>query len=216
MTLTADFTKRSHPIKALVGIRTLIGSLAMFLSMNGLAYSPDNQPGETPGTSMLMSAEQQATRQRVDAIFADDADVAELGSDRCLPARRIRDLDVIDRRTLLFDMGRRDNYLVRLKRQCFGLRRNTPISYEIHGGRLSRLDGTGAFRIWGFNRFVQGPRCTIPSFIKVSEAELELVGARIDAARASLMAQRDADKAARRAAKEQADAQRGSDALIGG
>ena len=97
MTLTADFTKRSHPIKALVGIRTLIGSLAMFLSMNGLAYSPDNQPGETPGTSMLMSAEQQAALQQVDAIFADDAKVGELDSDRCLPAGRIRHVDVPDR-----------------------------------------------------------------------------------------------------------------------
>ena len=219
MMLTTDFTKRSHPIKALVGIRTLIGSLALFMSMNGLADSPDTQPGETSGTSMLMSAEQQATQQRVDAIFADDADVAELGSDRCLPARRIRDVDVLDRRTLVFDMGRKDNYLVRLKRQCFGLRRNTPISYEIHGGRLCRLDGIRALENWGFNRFVQGPRCTIPSFIKVSEAELELVEARIDAERASRTAQRDADKAARRAAKaawEQADAQRSSDASIGG
>ncbi len=214
--LTTDFTKRSHPIMALVGIRTLIGSLALFMNMNGLADSPGTQPGETSGTSMLMSAEQQATQQRVDAIFADDADVAELGSDRCLPARRIRDVDVLDRRTVLFDMGRRDNYRVRLKRQCFGLRRNTPISYEIHGGRFCRLDGIRALKSWGFSRFVQGTRCTIPSFIKVSEAELELVGARIDAARASLTAQRDADKAARRAAREQADAQRGSDASIGG
>ena len=49
MMLTTDFTKRSHPIKALVGIRTLIGSLALFMSMNGLADSPGTQPGETPG-----------------------------------------------------------------------------------------------------------------------------------------------------------------------
>ena len=53
----------------------------------------------------------------------------------------------------------------------------------------------------------------------MSEAELELVEARIDAARAPRTAQRDADIAARRAAKapkEQAYAQRGSDASIGG
>ena len=102
---TTDFTKRSHPIKALIGMRTLIVSLALFMSMNGLADSAGTQPVETSGTSMLMSAEQQATQERVEAIFADDADVAELGSDRCLPARRIRDVDVLDRRTLVFDMG---------------------------------------------------------------------------------------------------------------
>ena len=139
--LTTDFTERSHLIKALVGIRTLIGSLALFMSMNGLADSPDTQSGETSGTSMLMSAGEQAALQRVDAIFADEADLAELGSDRCLPARRMRDVDVRDRRTLFLDMGRKDNYLVRLKRQCIGLRLNTPISYEIHGGRLCGLDG---------------------------------------------------------------------------
>ena len=216
---TTDFTKRSHPIKTLIGMRTLIVSLALFMSMNGLADSAGTQPVETFGTSMLMSAEQQAAQRLVDAIFADDADVAELGSDRCLPARRIRDVDVLDRLTLVFDMGRKDNYLVRLKRQCFGLRRNTPISYEIHGGRLCRLDGIRALETWGFNRFVPGPRCQISSFIKVSEAELELVEARIDAARAPRTAQRDADKAARRAAKvtkEQAYARRGSDASVGG
>ena len=76
MMLTTDFTKRSHPIMALVGMRALIGSLALFMSMNGLADSPDTQPGETSGTSMLMSAGQQAALQRVDAIFADDADLA--------------------------------------------------------------------------------------------------------------------------------------------
>ena len=219
MTLTKDFIKRSHPIKAVVGVRTRIGSLALFMSMNGVADSPDTQPGETYGTLMLMSAEQQAAQQRVDAIFADDADVAELGSDQCLPARRIRDVDVLDRRTLFFDMGRNDNYLVRLRGHCLGLTRNTPISYEIHGGRLCRLDGIRGLEPWGFDRLVQGPRCQISSFIRVSEAELELIEARIDAARASLAAERDADKGARRAAKaskEQAYAQRGSDASVGG
>ena len=76
MMLTTDFTERSHPIKALVGTRTLIGSLALFMSMNGLADSPDTRPGEISGTSMLMSAGRQAALQRVDAIFADDADLA--------------------------------------------------------------------------------------------------------------------------------------------
>ena len=131
--LTADLTKHPYPIKALVGIRTLISGLALSMSMNGLANSSDTQPGKTSGTSMLMSAEQQAARQQVDEIFADDADMADLSGDRCLPARRKRDSDVLDRRTLVFDMGRKDSYLVRLTRQCFGLRRNTPMSYQIHG-----------------------------------------------------------------------------------
>ena len=59
MMLTTDFTKRSHPIKALVGIRTLIGSLALFMSMNGLSDSPDTQPGETRVCSSPFLAKQQ-------------------------------------------------------------------------------------------------------------------------------------------------------------
>ena len=78
-----------------------------------------------------VSAEQQAADQRVDAIFADDADITELGAGRCLPARRILDVDVdvSDQRTLLFDMGRNNNYVVRLVPQCTGLRPDTLISY---------------------------------------------------------------------------------------
>ena len=111
------------------------------MSMNGLANVCHTQlSNEIVRDTKGVSAEQQAADQRVDAIFADDAEMAELGTDRCLPALRIRDVDLLDQRSLLFDMGRNNNYLVRLKRQCFGLRRNTPISYEIHGGRLCRLD----------------------------------------------------------------------------
>jgi hypothetical protein len=155
----------------------------------------------------------------VEAIFADGADMLEIGSERCLPARRIRGVDVLDNRTVVFDMGRKDNYLVRLKHQCFGLRRDSAISYEMHGGRLCRLDGFRSIETWGLNRFMPGPRCAIPAFIKLSEAELELVEAKVLAEKAARIAQRNAKKAARRAAKDakkQARAPRGESALMGG
>jgi hypothetical protein len=84
------------------------------------------------------------------------------------------------------------------------------------------LDGIRSLEHWGINRLVPGPRCSIPAFIKVSEAELELVEAKVDAARAERIAQRDAQKAARRAAKEareQSKEQASSqieDSLVGG
>ena len=220
--LTTDCTKRSHFLRSIIGPGLLAGGLAISVAANTLADTPDAQASEAAMPTESVSAEQQAAEQRVEAIFADSADMAVLGSDRCLPSRRIRGVDVLDNQTVVFDMGRKDNYLVRFKRQCFGLRRDSAISYEIHGGRLCRLDGIRSLEHWGINRLVPGPRCSIPAFIKVSEAELELVEAKVDAARAARIAQRDAQKAARRAAKEareqskeQASSQT-EDSLVGG
>ncbi len=149
-----------------------------------------------------ISPAQQAAQQRVDALFSDGADTQLKAGERCLPARRIRSVDVLDSRTLVFDVGRNQNYLVRLQRQCFGLRKNTPITYEITGGRLCKLDGIRSLENWGGNRLVPGPRCTIPSFIEISQDELELVEARVDADKAARLAERKAAKAARKAAKQ--------------
>lgn len=140
-------------------------------------------------------------QQRIRTILAGDASAPEMQGEQCLPTRRIRGVDVLDGRTLIFDLGRDRNYLVRLNRQCFGLRRNTPISYEITGGRLCRLDGIRALENWGVNRLVPGPRCSIPSFIAINDIERSVVEDRIAADKAAKVAQLKADKAARKAAK---------------
>lgn len=220
--LTTAFTKRSYLLRSIIGPCLLVGGVALSLAANALADTSEAEATEASMAAAPVSVEQQAAAQRVEAIFADGADMAALGSGRCLPSRRIRNVDVLDNQTVIFDMGRKDNYLVRFKRQCFGLRRDSAISYEIHGGRLCRLDGIRSLEQWGIDRLVPGPRCSIPAFIKVSEAEVELVEAKVDAARAARIAQRDAEKAARRAAKEareqtreQASSQT-EDSLVGG
>lgn len=147
------------------------------------------------------SEEAVVAQQRVSTILSDDANAPKIQGEQCLPARRIRSVDVLDSRTLVFDLGRDRNYLVRLERQCFGLRRNTPISYEITGNRLCRLDGIRALEHWGHNRLVPGPRCAIPSFIAINAVEREMVEDRIAADKAAKVAQHKADKAARKAAK---------------
>ena len=147
------------------------------------------------------SEEAVVAQQRVSTMLSDDANVPKIQGEQCLPARRIRSVDVLDSRTLVFDLGRDRNYLVRLERQCFGLRRNTPISYEITGNRLCRLDGIRALEHWGHNRLVPGPRCAIPSFIAINAVEREMVEDRIAADKAAKVAQHKADKAARKAAK---------------
>ena len=215
MMRTKDFVRRRRSNLRIIGSRSLIACLAFFLNGNVLADALDSESTD----AAAQAAQQQEDEQRVEAIFADGADMVEIGSERCLPARRIRGVDVLDNRTVVFDMGHKDNYLVRLKHQCFGLRRDSAISYEIHGGRLCRLDGFRSIDTWGLNRFVPGPRCSIPAFIKLSEAELELVEAKVLAEKAARIAQRNAKKAARRAAKEakeQAGSPQGESALMGG
>ena len=146
----------------------------------------------------------QAAQAKVAAIFADSG--PDIEGQRCLPSRRIRSVDVLDNRTLVFELTRDTHYLVRLKHSCFGLRRDTPISYDIHGSQFCSLDGFRALERWSLDQLVPGPRCSIPSFIPVTEAELALVEDRLDADRAARAEARKAKKAARKAEREAARA----------
>ena len=114
MILTTDFTWRSLPGTVFAALRLLIGSFALFMSTICLANVCEPQLSNEIGATKGVSAEKQAADQRVDAIFADDAEITQLRTDRCLPALRIRDVDLLDQRSLLFDMGRNNNYVVRL------------------------------------------------------------------------------------------------------
>lgn len=185
------------------GILALVAALAVPLT----SWAETNSA--TQGQEATQSSTQElATLQaqsRVDSIFSDSSDAMVEGQ-RCLPARRIRGVNVLDNRTLVFDLGRDENYLVRLKRQCFGLRKNTPISYEVHGSQFCKHDGFRALETWSIGQFVPGPRCSIPSFIPVTDLEKGLVRAQVKADQEAREAERKAEKAARRAAKEAAKA----------
>jgi hypothetical protein len=186
-----------------VGILALVTALAVPLSSWAETNSAaQGQEATQPSTQELATLQAQA---RVDSIFSDSSDAMVEGQ-RCLPARRIRGVNVLDNRTLVFDLGRDENYLVRLKRQCFGLRKNTPISYEVHGSQFCKHDGFRALETWSIGQFVPGPRCSIPSFIPVTDLEKGLVRARVKADQEARVAERKAEKAARRAAKEAAKA----------
>ena len=100
-----------------VGILALVTALAVPLSSWAETNSAaQGQEATQPSTQELATLQAQA---RVDSIFSDSSDAMVEGQ-RCLPARRIRGVNVLDNRTLVFDLGRDENYLVRLKRQCFG------------------------------------------------------------------------------------------------
>jgi hypothetical protein len=188
-------------------------STAGILALAAALAVPLTSWAETNSVTQGQEATQSSTQElatlqaqsRVDSIFSDSSEATVEGQ-RCLPARRIRGVNVLDNRTLVFDLGRDENYLVRLKRQCFGLRKNTPISYEVHGSQFCKHDGFRALETWSIGQFVPGPRCSIPSFIPVTDLEKGLVRARVKADQEARVAERKAEKAARRAAKEAAKA----------
>ena len=94
------------------------------------------------------SEEAVVAQQRVSTILSDDANAPKIQGEQCLPARRIRSVDVLDSRTLVFDLGRDRNYLVRLERQCFGLR-------HIHRSVMKSLE-TGCAGLMAFVRWSTG------------------------------------------------------------
>ena len=56
-------------------LRLLIGSFALFMSIICLANVCEPQLSNEIGATKGVSTEQQPANQRVDAIFADDADI---------------------------------------------------------------------------------------------------------------------------------------------
>jgi len=200
---------QAHRHQAVLTVWALAVSAILPVSTNSWAGATGEQQGQESAQDLAATVEQtEATfeaQARIDGIFSESSDAMEQGQ-RCLPARRIRGVNVLDNRTLVFDMGRDENYLVRLKRQCFGLRKDTPISYEVHGSQFCKHDGFRALETWSTNQLVPGPRCSIPAFIPLTDTEKELVKARVKADRDAKIAERKAEKAARRAAKETAKA----------
>jgi hypothetical protein len=190
-------------------LATLVLPMALISQADNPFAESENGPHRDSGLTQEVASQEalaQAAQAKVAAIFSDSG--PDIEGQRCLPSRRIRSVDVLDSRTLVFELTRDNHYLVRLKHRCFGLRRDTPISYEIHGSQFCSLDGFRALERWSLDQLVPGPRCSIPTFIPVTETELALVEDRLDADRAAQAEARKAKKAARKAEREAARAQR--------
>ena len=188
-------------------LAVLVLPLALISQADNSSAESENDPHRDSVPTQEVASQEaltQAAQAKVAAIFADSG--PDIEGQRCLPSRRIRSVDVLDNRTLVFELTRDTHYLVRLKHSCFGLRRDTPISYEIHGSQFCSLDGFRALERWSLDQLVPGPRCSIPSFIPVTETELALVEDRLDADRAARAEARKAKKAARKAEREAARA----------
>lgn len=95
---------------------------------------------------------------------------------RCINARQIRDLDVLDDQHIVFEVRRKQYYLVQFERRCPGLRRGSPVIYEPNGGgRLCMLDGIRATYENGPGNITPGMRCAIPKFESVSKEQVVML-----------------------------------------
>ncbi|MDD9963402.1 MAG: hypothetical protein F4X31_06460 [Gammaproteobacteria bacterium] len=123
---------------------------------------------------LAFAEEQPALPADVEAILSEpsgQSDYAE--EERCLPIHRIREVDVLDDRHVVFRMSRKTYYLVQLPHRCPGLRRNDPVAYEtVNGMSVCSLDAIrGTFRFGpGDSRL--GPPCSIPGFQEVTVEQL--------------------------------------------
>jgi hypothetical protein len=120
---------------------------------------------------------QQKTPLTVDEILQRDPTQEDyIDTPRCIRARQIRDLDVIDDQHIVFEVARNEYYLVRFERRCPGLRRGSPVIYEPGGsGQLCVLDGIRATYDNGLGNITPGMRCAIPKFESVSKEQVVLL-----------------------------------------
>lgn len=126
---------------------------------------------------LAFAEEQPALPAEVEALLSEPSapsDYAE--EERCLSIHRIREVDALDERHVVFRMSRKTLYLVQLPHRCPGLRRNDPVAYEtLNGMSVCTHDAIrGTFRFGpGDSRL--GPPCAIPGFQEISVEQLALL-----------------------------------------
>lgn len=91
-------------------------------------------------------------------------------SKRCLSLIGIRDMTVIDKSTLLFEMPGNKYYVNKLPRACNGLTGNNPIMYRTTSGSLCSLDIITVLDSLG-GGYQRGPSCGLGVFTPITAAE---------------------------------------------
>lgn len=113
-------------------------------------------------------------------VSPDDATAGEaLAFDRegelCITTRAIRSTDIIDDRTILFEMRGGDYYVNNLTRTCRGLKREGRFSYRVSIGRLCSVDMIRVLERFG-RGLEEGIGCGLGQFFPITEEEAELLG----------------------------------------
>ena len=91
---------------------------------------------------------------------------------RCLNLARIQDIDIIDDRTLLFNMSDNRMYANELPHRCFGLRRDSALLYRVRMNQLCDLDTITILNSFGRGFMPEGT-CGLGKFSLLSEQQAE-------------------------------------------
>jgi len=92
--------------------------------------------------------------------------------ERCVATNRIRDTDVIDNQTILFEMAGGDWYSNVLDRSCPGLARANRFMYEVRSGRLCDIDLITVLEQRGA-QLEPGFTCKLGQFHPITELEAQ-------------------------------------------
>ena len=147
----------------------------------------------------------------VEEILQRDPEASDYGeAPRCLNTRRIRRTQVLDEQHVLIEVGRDEYYLVQFKHRCPMLRRGEPVIYEPTGNRLCEMDALRGVLDQGLGDLRPGPRCNIPAFQSMTEAQVaqlkEALKSNRERARDERKAKKKRERDAQRRARER-DAQ---------
>lgn len=143
----------------------------------------DAESEDAPAKSEATPPESEATPPEgddLDAIIADilsrPANEAEgaATAKQCIARLRIDRTEVLNERFIVFHMRAGKKYLVQFRNRCPGLRRRGVIELESRSFQVCAMDsvrgryGVGIGGMWG-------PRCLIPGFEPVTEAQIEFI-----------------------------------------
>ncbi len=106
---------------------------------------------------------------------ADEEDFAiDREGERCINARHIRATDILNERTVLFELRGGNYFLNYLDNRCRGLVREKRFAYRTHTGRLCQVDTIRVLYQFG-GSLEEGMACGLGMFYPITEEEAEFL-----------------------------------------
>jgi hypothetical protein len=102
------------------------------------------------------------------ALAQEESEERNMDSTHCVRISNIDNIDIINDRTLLFEMRAGSSYRNDLPRNCPGLDERDTLMYRSTVGQLCNIDIITVLDDWGFG-FAPGVSCSLGMFHPVSE-----------------------------------------------
>ena len=125
-------------------------------------------------TGSVLAEKAPALPAEVEALLSEPSAASDyVEEERCLSIHRIREVDALDDRHVVFRMSRKALYLVQLPHRCPSLRRNDPVAYEtLNGMSVCTHDAIRGTYRYGAGDTRLGPPCAIPGFQEITVEQL--------------------------------------------